>query len=100
MRLLILVAAAAFSVPATAHEAMASYPTGARVEALVGYEGAALDFDIDDEDEVYSFSESKDMIYGAGIGYDFAAGGRSSASKPNIWNRVEAPASSTMMRSR
>ena len=75
MRLLILGAAAAFSVPAAAQEATASYPTGARVEALIGYESANLDTVLEDGDDDYSFSDSKDFVYGVGFGYDFAAGG-------------------------
>jgi outer membrane immunogenic protein len=69
MRILFLTAAAAASVAGLAAAPAAAQVSGARVEAVIGYEGARLD-DFGSRDNV---SESG-MIYGLGIGYDVPLG--------------------------
>ena len=64
--------AAIAATPAAAQDAQTAAPTGARVEALVGYDAIRLDLEDFGADE--SFKDSG-VLYGIGAGYDFAVGG-------------------------
>jgi outer membrane immunogenic protein len=64
------VSAAAFI--ATPAAAQVAAPTGARVEALVGYDAIRIDLEDFGVDETVKDSG---VLYGFGLGYDFAVGG-------------------------
>ena len=72
--LLGLSAAALIATPAAAQEAAApnAAPVGGRVEALIGYD--AIRIDLDDAGIDGNFKDSG-ILYGVGVGYDFAVGG-------------------------
>lgn len=78
MRKTIILATAAASIAAVATPAMAQDEgafTGPRVEALLGYDVAKAGSSVDDDANQDNDQSMEGLTYGAGIGYDFNAGG-------------------------